>query len=180
MFTIGYAFYVFILATAFALLEIQIEGKNGWAKNLPCWRPDSQSILSRIYSLFMNGKELTGYHVVMFPIPLLILHFPFVAGASWTIFKELETLSMYFLMAPTWDFLWFVWNPAYGIIKFRPQFIPWHKKWIGPVPKDYPTGVAVSFILALVAGDIFGWLLAIIIFAFLTALSCCLTPVKKE
>lgn len=31
--------YIFIMATVLAILEIQIEGKHGWAKNLPTWRP---------------------------------------------------------------------------------------------------------------------------------------------
>lgn len=174
MLTIGYAVYVFLLATILALLEVQIEGKNGWAKDLPCWRPKPDSLPARIYAAFMNGKELTGYHAVMFPLPLLILHFPFVAGGSWSVVRELETLSIYFLMAVAWDFLWFVWNPAYRLKKFKPDFIPWHKKWTGPVPKDYPVGLIVSFILALVAGDLFGWLLVIIVFILLTLVSCLL------
>jgi len=31
--------YIFVMATVLALLEIQIEGANGWARNLPTWRP---------------------------------------------------------------------------------------------------------------------------------------------
>jgi hypothetical protein len=37
-------FVLFLLAsaTAFALLEIQIEGRHGWAENLPTWRIDNR------------------------------------------------------------------------------------------------------------------------------------------
>lgn len=34
------AVYVFIMALVLAILEVQIEGINGWAKNIPTWRPD--------------------------------------------------------------------------------------------------------------------------------------------
>ena len=35
MFPIWYAVNVFVFATIISFLEIQIEGKDGWAKNLP-------------------------------------------------------------------------------------------------------------------------------------------------
>ncbi len=35
------------------------------------------------------------------------------------------------------DFLWFALNPAYGLAKFNPQSIPWHKHWLLGVPVDY-------------------------------------------
>ena len=175
MFTISYAVYLFVLVTVFALLEIQIEGKDGWAKNLPCWRPNPNSVAAKVYAAFMNGKELTGYHAAIFPLPLLILHFPFVAGTSWTLVRELETLSAYFLMAVAWDFLWFVWNPAYGLKKFKSEFISWHKKWWGPVPKDYPTGLIISFIFALIAGSLLPWSVVYLTFGGLTLGSCYLS-----
>jgi len=175
MFTIGYAVYLFGIVTIFALVEIQIEGKDGWAKNLPCWRPSSKSLAAKIYAMFMNGKELTGYHAAIFPLPLLILHFPFMSGVDWNLVRELETLSAYFLMAVAWDFLWFVWNPAYGLKKFRPEFIPWHKNWIGPVPKDYPSGLIISFLFTLIAGSLLQWFAIFLIFGGLTLVSCFLS-----
>lgn len=186
MFTIGYAVYLFVMVTIFALLEIQIEGKDGWAKNLPCWRPKPSSFTAKLYAAFMNGKELTGYHAAIFPLPLLILHFPFVAGISWTLVRELETLSMCFLMAVVWDFLWFVWNPAYGVKKFKPELIPWHKKWKGAVPIDYPNGLIVSFVISLVAifaggiNILVGWLATFGIFVLLTLISCLISYLIRE
>jgi hypothetical protein len=35
------------------------------------------------------------------------------------------------------DFLWFVFNPHYGIKKFRKGQIWWHTNWLGPMPVLY-------------------------------------------
>ena len=35
---IAFLVYILALAVILALWEIQIEGKNGWAEKLPCWR----------------------------------------------------------------------------------------------------------------------------------------------
>jgi len=48
-----------------------------------------------------------------------------------------------------WDFLWFVINPHYGIKKFRPNCIAWHKRWLLGVPLDYWGSVALSFLFHL-------------------------------
>jgi len=177
MFTIGYAIYLFGVATFLALLEIQIEGQNGWAKNLPCWRPkDKDSFAVKVYMLFMSGRELTGYHIVMFFFVFLILHFPFFAGVGWTGKKELWVVSNYFLLSVTWDFLWHVWNPSYGIRKFSPKTISPDYKWLGPVPLDYINGILVSSVSAWIAGvDLSLWFTAFFIFWVLTLASCFLS-----
>ena len=48
---------VFIITSAFlwAKLEIQIEGKRGWAQDLPTWRVEKHYLLS----LFYGGRPLT-------------------------------------------------------------------------------------------------------------------------
>ena len=43
-------------ATPFALLEMQIEGPNGWTASLPTWRVEN-----RWTRLFFSSKPLTGY-----------------------------------------------------------------------------------------------------------------------
>lgn len=124
---------VYMLVTSFilALLEIQIEGKNGWAKDLPTWR-----ISNKLTSLFYGARPLTGYHLHMNIFVLLLLHLPvFFTGWSW----ELECILFGFLIG-MWtieDFLWFVFNPHYGLKKFKKENIPWHKNWWGPVPDFY-------------------------------------------
>lgn len=173
MFTIGYAVYLFVLATILALLEIQIEGKDGWAKNLPCWRPkDKDSFAVRAYMFFMSGRELTGYHIAMFTLVLLVLHLPFFAGVKWDGQKELWTVSVYFLISVTWDFLWHVWNPHYGIRNSTPQTLLNDYIWWGPIPKDYFVGIAVSVGLALLGGVSLHWLTLFLTFGGLTLMSC--------
>ncbi|GAI89546.1 unnamed protein product, partial [marine sediment metagenome] len=54
MFTLTYFLYIWILANIFALVEIQIEGKHGWAGKLPCWKPAQGSRLGRLC------QKLTG------------------------------------------------------------------------------------------------------------------------
>ena len=177
MFTIGYAIYLFFIATVLALLEIQIEGKDGWAKNLPCWRPKNKdSFAVRAYMFFMSGRELTGYHIVMFFFVFMILHFPFFAGIGWSGKKELWVISNYFLLSVCWDFLWHVWNPHYGIRKFSPKTISHDYKWVGPVPLDYISGVFISFLFAWIIGvNLSYWLNAFFIFWVLTLASCFLS-----
>lgn len=147
MFSIQYGIYLFIIATVLAVLEIQIEGKAGWASNLPCWRPDPDSLVSRIYGKLMEGKELTGYHLSIFALVLVIVHFPFAAGIKWSLTGEIKALSTYLLLSIFWDYLWFVWNPYYGVKNFNPQKVSWHQKWIGPLPRGYFLGIGFSLAL---------------------------------
>jgi len=185
MFGIAYVIFVFFLATAFAAVEIQIEGEHGWAQDLPCWRPKPGNRLARIFSFFNSGKPLTGYHLAANVVVLLIIHFPFFAGVSWSIEKELETISYLCLLVICEDFLWFVWNPSYGVKKFGPQYIWWHKKWTGPVPSDYDTAVAISFLINLGLARfsfnqyMINWLISIAILGFLVLASVLIASLKK-
>jgi len=49
------------------------------------------------------------------------------------------------------DWLWFVMNPAYGLVRFSPRFVPWHKSWIGPMPTDYWTFGSIGVVLLMVS-----------------------------
>lgn len=180
MFSIGYAVYLFLVDTMLALLEIQIEGKDGWAKNLPCWRPEKPySFPVMFYTALMSGRELTGYHVVMFLFVFLILHFPFFTAIGWSGAKELWVISNYFLLFVCWDFLWHVWNPHYGVRKFTPKAISHDYDWLGPIPKDYMVGMAVSLISAFLAEGtshiIMQWFRFFGVFGGLTLASCLLS-----
>lgn len=186
MFSIGYAVYLSVIAITLAILEVQIEGEYGWAEKLPCWRPNPSSFIAKSYAKVMGDKELTGYHIAMFISVLIILHFPFFVGVSWNLTRELEVFSSYFLLAVCWDFLWFVWNPAYGLKKFKPEFIKWHKHWIKKkVPADYPIGLAVSLSIALIV-MVFGgpniivwWGVTLGFLAGLTLVSCLISQLLK-
>ena len=186
MLSIFYALYLFVLATAIAWLEIQIEGPNGWAEKAPCWRPDPNSGIARGYAKLMGGKPLTGYHIAIVSLVIITLHFPFFAGVSWSLVKELEVFSAFLLVTICWDFLWFVWNPYYGLKKFSPQFIWWHKKWTGPVPTDYFIVPAVSLVFALIATALGGitvlidWGVNLGVLVALTLVSCLIATLVKR
>lgn len=175
-------FVLFCWAALFSILEISIEGPIGWALAAPTWRS-----MNSIYAALMSGKELTGYHSVMFFLPLLFLHLPFVfgklwGGLKWTLAKELELFAIYFVLCVTWDFLWFVLNPAFTLARFRPGEIWWHMQWLGRVPSDYIGGIAFS--LAITAGIYWRWDRRVIrrmgmmltVFAVLTLATVALAP----
>ena len=67
----------------------------------------------------MPGKPLTGYHLVMFALPLWSFHIGFVGGVPWSWAAEATTLSAYLVWVATWDLLWFLLNPRYGWSRFR-------------------------------------------------------------
>ncbi len=128
---IGYLIFMVFMAFILALWEIQIEGKEGWAAKLPAWR-----IEKGWPTKIMGGRPVTGYHVYMTVFMLAIVHLPlFFVTWSWRL--EFLLLGFYNGMVLIEDFLWFVFNPAYGIKNFRKGKIWWHKTWWGPVPSLY-------------------------------------------
>ena len=135
--------WVILLAFFFAQVEIQIEGAAGWAANLPTWRIERHWLLD----LFWGGRAMTGYHAWVFPCVALFFHFPLFFFGQWSLRLEARTLACIMLFWITEDFLWFVLNPAYGVARFAPVFVPWHKHWLGPAPTDYWVSLLVAAIL---------------------------------
>lgn len=126
---------VLVLAFFFANVEIQIEGPAGWATSLPTWRIEAHWLLE----IFWGGRPMTGYHAWVFPFVALAFHFPLVFAWAWSWRLEARVIACIMLFWLVEDFLWFVLNPAFGLAKFAPAFIPWHKYWIGVAPVDYWT-----------------------------------------
>lgn len=139
--------FLFLFCLVLASLETQIEGTAGWAANLPTWRPPPSKWFSRLYSKIMNGRELTFYHLLVFTLVFVFLHYPYFAGKTWNFFFELTTLSFLFLIAVTWDFLWFVVNPKYDFGSFLGQHVLWHKTWFLHLPTDYWFALMISALL---------------------------------
>ncbi len=162
--------YLFLMAAVLALLEIQIEGAHGWAKNLPTWRPSSNNLAVKIFSKIMSGKETTGYHLAMFTFVLLIFHLPYVFGLTITLEHWLKTLSLLFMFAVVWDFLWFVLNPHHPLKFFQKEHIIIHKKWIWRIPIDYPLGILASLLVILPIGEFNFWIFNITLFTLQTIL----------
>lgn len=139
--------YLFVMAIVLAILEIQIEGEHGWAEKLPTWRPKKKGFFVNLYSKFVGGREVTGYHVIMFTFVLLIFHLPFVFGLNFDLLHWLQIMSLYFMFVILWDFLWFVLNPHRPLKKFKKEFIWWHKYWWGGLPIDYYITMILSFVI---------------------------------
>src|SRR5215831_4629525 len=96
--------FLFGYALLFALVEIEIEGPHGWAERLPTWFRVTTPV-ARLYGLFMRGKPLTGYHAVMFVLPLWSFHLGFFGGVPWSWPAEASTLAAYMVWVVIWDFL---------------------------------------------------------------------------
>ncbi|MFA5309046.1 MAG: hypothetical protein WC370_06120 [Dehalococcoidales bacterium] len=133
--------FIVFMALILALWEIQIEGKDGWAANSPGWRIEKGWLVK-----VMGGRPLTGYHLYMTIFIIALVHLPlFFLPWSWRV--ESLLLGFYSGMVLIEDFLWFVFNPHYGIKNFRRGKIWWHKTWWGPVPSLYWILTVVAAVL---------------------------------
>jgi len=90
-------------------LEIEIEGKDGWCKNLPTAK-----------NVFFN---FTFYHILMICIIALTFYKIFNKKDIWMI---IFYITMFFYIE---DYLWFIYNPFYTYKKYSKEFIPRHKHW---------------------------------------------------
>ncbi len=142
--------FLFVVSLLFALVEIELEAKNGWAQHLPTWYR-TKGIIPSIYAVMMNGKPLTGYHLFMFFLPLVMFHAPFFMGTPFTLTGELYVLLNYFVFAPLWDYLWFVLNPYYTVKYFKKEYVWWHAKshWLfNAMPHDHIVGWLSTVVIA--------------------------------
>ena len=80
---------------------------------------------------------MTGYHAWVFSFMALMFHLPAVLLGRWSLRIELRILGALALFWIVEDWLWFVINPAFGVHRFVPDLVPWHKHWLGPAPTDY-------------------------------------------
>jgi phosphatidylserine synthase len=134
--------YLFCLSLVLAYLEVQIEGRDGWAAKLPTWRVTKGWIVR-----WTGGRPLTGYHVALTAFLLLFFHYP-ALWTEWTWSKELAVLSSYLLLVPVWDFLWFVLNPAYGLERYNTKHVWWFRRWFLGFPVDYYVALVLSLVMA--------------------------------
>jgi hypothetical protein len=141
--TVTMMFWVAMLGYFFANVEIQIEGSAGWAANLPTWRIEKHWLLD----IFWGGRAMTGYHAWVFPFVALFFHFPIFLIGQWSWRLEARIIACIMLFWIVEDFLWLVLNPAYGVAKFTPAFIPWHKHWFAFAPADYWMSIGIGSLL---------------------------------
>lgn len=116
--------YILSHATIFAWLEVEMEGKHGWAVNLPT-------------SCAFGGW--TWYHIAMNLIVLLSVGavtrgYDSIFKNKWE--KYVAGVLLYVFRVAVWfcveDIMWFVINKHYGIRKYTKHDIFWHadKTWI--------------------------------------------------
>lgn len=135
----GLLLWTISLAFILAKVEINIEGKYGWAEKLPTWRKKN-----KFTKIILGETPVTGYHFWMFLMIFFLYHFPFVAGLRWGLQIELQIISSFLFLLIAEDLLWFVLNPHFGLKKFKKVNIPWHKNWIGPLPANYVLGIILG------------------------------------
>jgi hypothetical protein len=147
---------LFVYALLFALVEIEIEGADGWADKLPTWYRITPWY-ARLFARALSGKPITGYHLTMLPTPLLSFHLGLAFGLRWSWSLEARLVAAYLIFNIVWDFLWFLLNPHFGWSRFRKGGVWWHDQlWLGRLPIDYWNGLVLSFALAALpwlAGD---------------------------
>jgi hypothetical protein len=136
-------FWVLLLDMFFAKTEIQIEGANGWAATLPTWRIEKHFLLD----IFWGGRAMTGYHAWVFSFMFLTFHLPHALSGRFSWRMEARCIGALMLFWISEDFLWFVLNPAFGLARFSPHFISWHKHWLLGVPTDYLTYMLLGCLL---------------------------------
>ena len=134
---------VSVLGLFFAHVEIQIEGPHGWATSLPTWRIEHHWLLD----IFWGGRPMTGYHAWVFPFIALMFHFALLFRWEWSWRLEARIIACIMLFWISEDFLWFVFNPAYGLDRFDPQHIPWHIHWFWFAPTDYWVSLGSTVLL---------------------------------
>jgi hypothetical protein len=134
-----------ILALIHAKLELQIEGKAGWALRLPCWR------ISNKFVQLILGKELTGYHFYLLLLFAILFHSP-ILFISWTLQKECFILGTYCYYWIVEDWFWFLESKYYGIKNFKPGRIFWHKRWFIGLPVSYWGAIILGSIFFIIGG----------------------------
>lgn len=166
-----FAIILVIWCLIVARLEVETEGKDGWAKNLPTakykldekgklWHkpfgereyrePICSSGWQNFYKIFikiLGGREFTVYHRVVDAMHLFVAHLVvylfFFKTAVWWIL-EIRAIATLLLFWSIEDTLWFFVNPFYGPRGYKPEYIPWHARdWWFFAPK----GVIILFLL---------------------------------
>jgi hypothetical protein len=139
--------FVILLSVLLGYLEIQIEGRYGWAKNLPTWRRD------------MNGFVWTGYHISLWLFLLLVVHIPFIF-TGWTAVKECFVLSFLVLILLMEDAFWFLMNKDFCGDDH------WRQPKFGPIPRFFFIGSFFILLLSLFTNSA-SWMLSCLILVIL-------------
>jgi len=131
---IKFFFLVFIVAILMALLEVQTEGRFGWAGDLPTWKIEIYLPVVGMWG--KAAKPLTGYHLYLWLFSFTLPHVAFLF-TKWSIRKEIYLVSFYILFSTLEGILWFVVNPAFSLHTFNSRLSWYQEKWILGFPGEY-------------------------------------------
>ena len=138
--------YLVIMAFIHSKMEIMIEGRQGWAHGLPCWRWNK-----KFWRNLLGGKPMTGYHFYMLVLFQIIFHIPFLF-IDWTFNYELITQGLFCWYFVIEDTMWFISNPKYSFSHFIDRDVEWHRRWFYHLPVTYWWGMIIGTILILLGG----------------------------
>ena len=132
--------FVFVLALVYAAIEIEIEGPDGWAKNLPTPQNFLGHLsLYHVYMIFLAVCILSGfYYFRNTAIKTESSHVvepkkrPNLALRILTVIGQILWMLIFFFLIQ--DLLWFVLNPSYTINGYCASKIPWHTPWLWGIP----------------------------------------------
>lgn len=131
------ALFVWLFALVFAMIEIEVEGPDGWAKNLPTPKNVLAHLsLYHVYMVLLAVVVVSGFVYFRYTRPCTTTTtFPLTCRparpAPHPLLMILFHIVLYFLVQ---DFLWFVLNPKFTVLGYTQANIPWHKPWVGGVP----------------------------------------------
>ena len=136
--------FVFLISLIYSLIEIEIEGKDGWMVKIP-----TPGIIK------LGDKNLTIYHIYM--IALLIVSVIFQNNMVLTINSFLYSASNVLLILFLEDILWFVFNPYFTIKKYKKDNIWWHSKqpWLFGIPMHNFVISVINLVISYITSNIF-------------------------
>lgn len=137
--------FTILMAIFYSLLEIQVEGRDGWCRNLPTFR------INVFFRKLLGGKPLTGYHLYLLIFMSIVFHGLFLGeNYSWKITMKAIGLMSYFFVLE--DIMWFVFNPHYTLKRFNKKCIDWHRRWVWGLPLTYYWGMIIGTTLLILGG----------------------------
>ena len=160
-------FSIFVVFSAFiyACIEIELEGKNGWAENL------------ETSCLGSSKNSLTIYHVFMVIFIVTMFNLAFIFNPSYFSWRnELFVLSLMCIWFLFEDVFWFVLNPYYGFKHIGDAW--WHAKW-HDVPMIYAILPLISFFLAAISGYAFTYLKSLFFLALGFGIVLAISPLYQ-
>tara|TARA_A100001234_G_C12501394_1_gene332047 strand:- start:91 stop:606 length:516 start_codon:yes stop_codon:yes gene_type:complete len=131
--------FIVIFAILYSILEIEIEGKSGWAENLP--------------TQYSGIGRFTYYHIILNIIIILVITYSTLLLKNTNLWIVLFYIIICFLVK---DFSWFVLNPYYTLDKYSRENIWWYsdEEWILKNPMHNWIGIIFLLLILIITQNI--------------------------